>query len=412
MARRPLLLLLTVGALAWIVTALAPAGRRDAQASSPRASLSFRHGGHARIPFDLRSQHAWIRGRLNGRDSVWIVVDTGASSSVMDQGVAHDLGLERVGQHEAIGAGGRQRSVTVGGLKVELAGLTLERETIEAIDMGALTRIGGRPMQLVLGAELFQSCVVRFDYGAGVMDVWEPEHAPKHKQGVTVPMTLIDNHPYIEGTLSVPGRAPLTGRFVIDTGSSGALMITPEVSARESLALGFPRVLIAMGRGVGGDLRNQVGRATSFSIGTLTFQGPIVVMPDPGGGQIAAPGSIGNIGGELLERCRVTFDYPRRTVGFEPGKDFANPFEADMSGVALMRTSGGVMVLGVNPGTPAADAGLKAGDLVRRIDGERIESIDPALLRALFLEEGRRVRLRVARGTDSLDVSFTLKRLL
>src|SRR5262249_26678930 len=160
MARRPLLLLATVAALACMVSARVPLGRRDAHAASARVSLSFRHGGHARIPFDLRSQHASIRGRLNGRDSVWIVVDTGASSSVMDRGVARDLGLEVIGQHDAMGAGGRQPSVTVKGVKVELAGLTLERETIDAIDLGALTRIGGRPMQLVLGAELFQACVV------------------------------------------------------------------------------------------------------------------------------------------------------------------------------------------------------------------------------------------------------------
>jgi predicted aspartyl protease len=411
MARRPLLLLATIGAFAWIVAALAP-GRRDVEAQTTNVRLSFGHGAHARIPFDLRSQHVWIRGRINGRDSVWVAVDTGASSSVMDQGLAHDLGLPVVGEHDAMGSGGRQRSTTVMGVKLELAGLTFELDPIDAIDLSALTRIGGRPMQLVIGAELFQLCVVRFDYEAGIMDVWEPKHAPQQQHGVTVPMTLVDNHPYIDGTLTVPGRPLLTGRFVIDTGSSAALLITPEVAARESLASAFPRLLIAMGHGVGGDLKNRVGRATSFAIGELTFVSPIVVMPDSGGGRIATAGSIGNIGGQLLGRCSVTFDYPRQIVGFEPGKSFARPFEADMSGAALTRTPGGVVVVGVTPETPAAEAGLKTGDLVRRIDGEPAETLDPALLRARFQQEGRRVQLRVARGADSLDVSFTLRRLL
>src|SRR5262245_17938261 len=133
MARRPPLLLAIAVALACFFAALAPLSRQDLQAASSQVSLSFGHGGHARIPFDLRGQQAWSRGRLNGRDSVWIVVDTGASTSVMDQGLAREMGLEVLGEHEAMGAGGRQRSTTVKGVKVELTGLTLERGTIDAM---------------------------------------------------------------------------------------------------------------------------------------------------------------------------------------------------------------------------------------------------------------------------------------
>src|SRR5689334_11197518 len=63
---------------------LAARGAPRAQTSS--SELTFDHEGHATIPFDVRNQHLWIRGRVNGADSIWIVVDTGASSSVLDEG--------------------------------------------------------------------------------------------------------------------------------------------------------------------------------------------------------------------------------------------------------------------------------------------------------------------------------------
>src|SRR5262249_17895521 len=151
---------------------------------------------------------------------------------------------------------------------------------------------------------------------AGVMDVWDSEHAPRDTSGATVPMMLIDNLPYVEATLTLPGRAPLKGRFVIDTGSTMALGVAPEVASRESMVTAFPRTMTVISRGVGGQLTSQMGRAASFSLGSLEFSEPTVVIPEPGG-HISKPGSIGNIGGQILGRCRVTFDYPHQRIHFE-----------------------------------------------------------------------------------------------
>ena len=395
-----------------LLTLLALAARGPVEAAPRAARLHFDRQGHARIPFDLRSQHVWVRGRVNGSDSIWIVIDTGASSSVLDEKVARDLSLKVSGHHEALGAGGRQASSTVEDVTIELAGLSLHRRNMDTIDLAALGAQGGRPMQLVLGYELFQSCVVRFDYEAVVIDVWEAGRAPRDPAGVSVPMTLEENHPYVEGVLTVPGRAPLRGRFVIDTGSSQALFIAPDVARRESLASAFPRTLVGIGRGVGGELKSRVGRAESFSLGGLVFSRPTVVMPDPGAGRISVPGSLGNIGGQVLGRCRVTFDYPHRRVRFEPAPGFDRPFEADMSGATLSRTSDGVAVRWVNPETPAAEAGLQVGDIVTGVDGEAAERVDLAQLRLRLQQEGRVVRFQVKRGGDSLEKTLTLRRLL
>ena len=64
-------------------------------------------------------------------------------------------------------------------ISVHLPGLTLHRRRMEVLDLEALGVHGGRPLQLVLGFELFEACVVRFDYATGVMDVWEAQRAPK-----------------------------------------------------------------------------------------------------------------------------------------------------------------------------------------------------------------------------------------
>ena len=268
-------------------------------------------------------------------------------------------------------------------------------------------------MQAIVGYELFAACVVRFDYAAGWMDVWPAERAPDSIGVTTVPMTLVHNHPYVEASMTLPGRAPLRGRFVIDTGSAMALLVTPEVAARESVVASFPRTMGIISRGVGGEIENRVGRAASFSLGGLRFDQPTVVVPAAGGaGRISAEGTIGNIGGQILGRCRVTFDYPRHRIGLDPAEGFDRPFEADMTGMSVTRSADGSLVRLVNPATPAAEAGLRVGDRIVEIDGEPAERIDPPLLRRRFQEAGRRVRMKVSRGDEVLEVELTLRRLV
>jgi hypothetical protein len=380
--------------------------------AAPAVGLRFTADGHTRIPFDLRNQHVWIRGQLNGRDSIWIVVDSGASATMMDDGVAKRLGLKRSGSHRTHGPAGMLTGTMAENVTVSLPGITLERKRLGAVDLSAFAR-GGRPMEMILGYELFESSVVRFDYANNLMEVWDSKHAPPRTGGATVPMTLENNHPYVEASLKLPGRAPLEGRFLIDTGSSMALSLAPEVAARESVARALPRTLKTIARGVGGELKSEVGRAESFSLGSLEFSKPTVSIPEPAA-QISMPGSVGNIGGQILRRCRVTFDYAKKEIHFEPAQDFEKPFDADMLGATLIRgdEKSGFSVRWVNPETPAAEAGLQVGDVVTHVDGEPAQSIDPSFLRKQMQQEGREVKLRFQRGAESREVSARLRRLL
>lgn len=379
---------------------------------APAASIRFDRDGHARIPFELLGGHVWVRGTVGGSDSLWVMVDSGASSAAMDDGVARALGLEPHGRHETTGGGGTQASRSVSDVTLRIAGLTLHRESMDTVDLGALSAQSGHPLQLILGYELFEFSIVRFDYAASMIDVWDPAYAPPSPRGAAVPMTLEENHPYVEGTLTLPGRAPLRGRFVIDTGSNAGLILAPEVAARDSLLRAFPRTLQTVGRGVGGERRNHLGRAEAFALGGLRFDRPLVMVPDPAAGRFSAPGTLGNIGGQLLGRCRVTFDYPGRRVLFEPAAGFERPFEADMSGIAFTRDPAGWLVRFVHPDSPASEAGVREGDIVTSVDGEPSERIDPATMRRLLQQPGRSIRVGLRRAGETSTVTLALRRLL
>jgi hypothetical protein len=383
-----------------------------ATVAAASVALHFANGGHARIPFVIQGGHIWVRGAVDHSDSLWIIVDTGAAGSVMDDALAKRLGLAQHGSHMSMGAGGMQRASSVSDVTIRLPGLDIHRDHMDTIDLAALGMASSHPMDVILGYEFFASGMVRFDYGAGMIDVWDADHAPKDLPGVEVPMTLIDNHPYIEATLDLPGRAPLRGRFVLDSGSGGGVIVAPDVAERESLATAFPRTLKAMARGVGGERSNTIGRGTALSIGDQRIDRPMVAIPASARGHISHAGTLGNIGGQLLGRCRVTFDYPHQRIRFERAPDFDQPFEADMSGISFSRDTSGWVVRFVNPDTPASEAGVRAGDVMVALDGQSASHLDPTSLQRIMRTEGRSVRLDLRRGDQTSAVTLTLRRLL
>lgn len=379
--------------------------------STADAATRFTAGPVARVPFEVRSHHVVARGSVNG-DSAWIVVDTGAGSSVVDDDYARRLKLEAVGEAEAMGAGGTVTVREYGSVTIGLPGIEVVKDGIPGIPLAALAVRGGHPMDVILGHELFEQNVVVLDYAAGVMEIYERGRARPPARGVASRLTFEHNHPYVEGEITFADGRRRAGRFVLDTGSSLGLMLVARGDERAAVIASFPRTLESFGRGVGGELQNVVGRAGALRVGGLTVERPIVVVPAANGGRIAAPGTIGNIGGAILSRHRVTFDYAGAEVRFERGAGAAEPFETDMSGAAITMEAEGYTVRRVANDSPASDAGLREGDLVLAVDGKPAAGLTLSDLRQLLQGEGRRVKLEVKRAGERHAMEMTLRRLI
>ncbi len=70
----------------------------------------------------------------------------------------------------------------------------------------------------------------------------------------------------------------------------------------------------------------------------------------------------------------------------------------------------GAAIASVNHGGPAARAGLRAGDLVTAINGERVESTRELIRDVSSVNPGAAARLRVRRGAQNLDLTVTVGR--
>ena len=370
------------------------------------------------IPFDPSSRQISLRARVNGHDDVRLTLDTGSVGSVLDARLAATLGLAAVGLQRSLGAGGEQEGSTVRGVNVELRGFQLLDQTMDTLALDSLSTQAGRRMDGIIGNQIFDRCVVQIDYTQRCVSLFDPAGYQYAGRGTIVPIELVESHPYVTASVALPGGKTITGRFVIDTGASSSLILGPEAIGREGVQAALGTTVSVQGHGVGGGADVQMARVERLDLGGFSLTRPIAVLKPAGAGRVSAPGTLGNIGGGILSRFNVIFDYGNRRMILEPGPDIAQPFESDMTGLGIVsmppdyaadRT---VRVARVQPGSPALDAGVQSGDEIESVNGAPAGEIGVPALRERFRREGQEIRLGLRRGAERLAVTLRTRRMI
>jgi Do/DeqQ family serine protease len=100
---------------------------------------------------------------------------------------------------------------------------------------------------------------------------------------------------------------------------------------------------------------------------------------------------------ELVAHGEVREGFLGIEVADVAGRDEPGPAEG-------ARKARGVIVTGVDPGSPAATAGLKSADVVEKFDGEPVQSAEEYRFRARNVTIGKTATLEVLRGEARLSV--------
>jgi predicted aspartyl protease len=354
---------------------------------------------------------------VNASDSLWFILDTGAMGNVINRSTADRLKLGFSDQEtSARGATGHAPAAMVEGATIRLAGIELtDRLPLTAISLDALALKTGHPCDGIIGAPFFQRAVVELDYAGSRLVVHEQEGWTYAGKGTSFPLTFESNHPYMTAKVTPPGGEPVEGRWLLDTGSTMSLILSPDVVKKTKAVERAPRTVLAVMGGVGGQARNPMGRVEKLELGPYALERPLAIFRAPGPGSTSVDGSVGNLGGEVLRRFTVTFDYANARMYLEPNTAFAEPFEGDMTGLVLTPQDdgkGGVEVQLVQADSPAAEQGVKAGDVLETVDGSPLVASGLVDLRKSLRQPGRTLRLGFRRGDERTAVTLTTRRIL
>ncbi len=321
-------------------------------------------------PLDLyEHSYLYLHGTVNGADAD-LVLDSGAGMTVLDSVFAAGLGLKPEGSVPAVGSGGTSTAAMVRGVSIRVDGLAADGLTAAVIDLRGVSKMMGRAMPCVFGKEVFNNLIVDLDYPDSRIRFCNPDSFRYEGAGHRIPL-----YPREGGHREVEARIENLppARFHLDTGNGGTLDVFGYYSDANHLLDGRAPVSARMSGGVGGANSTTVATLHALTVAGYTLKDVPASFSHAESGAFDTRREAGNLGAGILSRFRVLFDYPHESLWLEPGQGWdTTPFRKDRTGLSLQLGDGDLEVVFVAPGSPAAQAGWKAGERIVEVDGQAI----------------------------------------
>ena len=307
----------------------------------------------------------------------------------------------------------------------------------------------------IIGYDIFKDFVVDVNYSKRHLKLYDPkfyDYSNHKKKSETLPLTLVGKKAFIDGSVTKDDDTEIPVKLLVDTGSSDALWLFHD--AQKGLEIPQQHYDDFLGKGLNGSIFGKRTKLKGMRIGSFQLAEAKVAFPYKA--SFKAIKNLGNrngsVGGEVLKRFNIVFDYPGNKITLVKNSHFNDPFQYNLAGIALQHNGlryisesivnssnvmkagnsnssfGNVQILlqnttrlslvheivvsGIRAGSPAAEAGLKEGDVVLAVNGKRVHDYKlQEILHMLNARKGKRVRVLIERYDRDILYSFVLKDL-
>jgi hypothetical protein len=348
----------------------------------------------ATIPFDLVNDHVFVRAQVNGVPAS-LIVDTGSSLSTLGESFAARAGITPI-EGFATAAGAATVPVRLSRLRsLALGDLSLGDAMVALIPVDPVSRAEGRSVDGSLGVDLFARHAVEIDYRSRTLLAREPGSL-QPRDRIPIAIDARRGVPLVEATLETREGTRIRARLVADLGSSFlALRLSASFVEKHAAAFaGLAGLEAPLGTGVGGRMMGRVVRLRALHLEGQSIAGPLAGLARDRKGALEAGLFDGSLGVPVFK--------PWAGIDYKGGRLFLHPEggrEAgyDASGLSLTSEGEEIRIDFVASPSPAAEAGVHPGDVLRKLDGQPVAARDLHSVRQALREAGATRVLEVAR---------------
>jgi len=327
------------------------------------------------LPVEAIASKLYVQVGVGGKARRF-VVDTGSPSMISAE-LATELGLKSIDTIRGTDAHGVTIESPVVQLDMDLAGTRVSKVPVVVADFSRTPAAACLVGDGVLGAELLPLCAWQFDLPDRALRCHTDPGSLQHVDGATRQSLYDFGYPHIP-YVDIRLAQNAVSKAMFDTGSPHAVAISPPDlggAERNGAVTGTTTGYGSPGTSLGGPAPMQDLRRVdlgAFSVGE-TALGPVRAVVRE------APPTL--IGAPLLAHYVVTLDV-RSETAYLDRHTTGEPLTRNEFGFALAFDDG-VTVSQVWSGTPAFDAGLRAGTTVTTINGEAAATSCDGIRRAL-----------------------------
>ena len=374
------------------------------------------------IKFKQISNLIIIPVSINGSDTMNFILDTGVRDPIITElTLVKELNLNYMKSIELRGLGNEltTQAYQSGDNTITLPGLSAKHQKINVIldENFQISQILGMPVHGLIGFNLFKHYIIKVNYNSETITLTKPqffEYKPR-KNDIVLPVFMVRNKPIINAEIVQNNGDVIPVKVLIDTGASDALWLS--VQTDSLIKMPNERIYAFLGAGLGGDLFGYKGRLSGLWLGGSTLSAPIVSYPESEYiNQIAySEQRNGSIGGEVLRRYTVIFDFFYKRLILHPNSDFNDKFYYNMSGLEIINPVPGVPVYTISniiENSPAWEAGIREGDQVISLNHQNHKDLSLNDINlSLRQKEDKKINMTVLRNGELVKTSFHLKEI-
>lgn len=403
------------------------------------------------IPFKLINNLIFIPVNINGAELTFLL-DTGIAETSIFSLENKELKLPNLEKIRLSGLGGNasidafRSDNNIVRIGKDYVNYTSTLYIITDQDFNISSHIG-IPVNGIIGYHFFKDHPVIIDYFSKKITIYKNENLfkKKVKKFDALDITVEKSKPYIVADVEMTNEKK-DSKLLIDLGNSDAIWLFPTLI--KNFVYNRPNIEDFLGRGFNGDIYGKRSRIHNFYLGNFKFEKPLTAMPDEYSIQHVnmVENRKGSVGGDIMRRFTVAFDYTNQKLYLRKNRNFNDPFHFNMSGLDFRQdgmewskdlvnlstkntdnSNGGVEVVnnsmyyrfvlkpifaiaGVRKDSPADKAGLKKDDKLISINGKKtVDMTMEKIMEMMKSEEGKTINMQIQRNNKEMVLSFDLE---
>ncbi|WP_294285029.1 PDZ domain-containing protein [uncultured Chryseobacterium sp.] len=403
------------------------------------------------VPFKLIANLIFIPVNINGVDLTFLL-DTGVSETSVFSLENQELKLPNVEKIKFSGLGG---NISIDGFRSDNNTARIGKSfvndsmTVYIIvdqDFNISSHVG-IPVNGIIGYHFFKDHPVLIDYSAKKITIYNDQNLfrKKIRKFEEIDISIEKNKPYVFADVEMTQERKRS-KLLIDLGNSDPMWLFPTLI--KDFVYNRPNIDDYLGRGFNGDVYGKRSRIHHLYLGNFAFEKPLTAMPDEFSIQHVnlVEGRKGSVGGDIMRRFTVAFDYANQKMYLRKNAGFNEPFHFNMSGLDFRQDgmewtkdmvtlparskaspSGGTEIInnnlqyhfvlkpvfsiaGVRKDSPGDKAGILKDDRLISINGRKTADMTlQKILEIMKSGEGKTIEMVIERKNKPMTLQFTLE---